>query len=418
MPVGYKQTEVGVIPEDWETSSVGYEFTIQLGKMLDSERNTGVRKPYLGNRAVQWDQIDISDLATVPMSQGDLKKFRLKKGDILVCEGGEVGRAAIWNSPLSECYYQKALHRLRPLKGFNSKLMVAILRRWADKGVLKNYVTQTSIAHLPRDKFLTIPIPVPPREEQRAIATALSNVDALLEELDRLIAKKRDIKQAIMQQLLTGQTRLPGFEEEWETVRAGDIGRFRGGSGFPTRFQGVSSGAYPFFKVSDMNNEGNSTFMESANHCISEPVRKQIGAVVFPSGAIVFAKVGAAVFLERKKILTKPSCIDNNMAGYIVNTERVDVRFIYYALLRKALGDLVSTTALPSLNGSALSAMEFHLPQLEEQIAIARALSDIDAELQMQEQRRAKTAALKQAMMQELLTGRTRLTTQGEEGAE
>jgi type I restriction enzyme S subunit len=103
---GYKQTEAGVIPDEWEVSTVGHEFEIKLGKMLDAEKNVGVPKPYLGNRAVQWGRIDITDLPTVPMSRADIEKYRLCKGDLLVCEGGEVGRAAIWDAPISACYYQ------------------------------------------------------------------------------------------------------------------------------------------------------------------------------------------------------------------------------------------------------------------------------------------------------------------------
>src|SRR5215208_5132633 len=120
---GYKQTELGVIPDDWELSTVGREYEIELGKMLDSEKNVGVLKPYLGNRAIQWNRIDISDLPRVRMSKSDIERFRLRKGDLLVCEGGEVGRAAIWDAPIDECYYQKALHRLRPLRGFNCQFM-------------------------------------------------------------------------------------------------------------------------------------------------------------------------------------------------------------------------------------------------------------------------------------------------------
>jgi type I restriction enzyme S subunit len=102
---GYKQTEVGLIPEDWEVTTVGNEFSIQLGKMLDSEKNVGVPKPYIGNRAVQWGRIDLSDLGIIKMTPSDLQRFRLRQGDLLVCEGGEIGRGAIWNEPIEECYY-------------------------------------------------------------------------------------------------------------------------------------------------------------------------------------------------------------------------------------------------------------------------------------------------------------------------
>ena len=226
---GYKRTEVGIIPEDWDVSTVGQQFSVQLGKMLDAKRNVGVAKPYLGNRAVQWNRIDIAGLSSVPLSPADLLRFRLEKGDLLACEGGEVGRAAIWDALVDECYYQKALHRLRPLKDFDPRLMVAILHRWADRGMLANYVTQTSIAHLPRDKFIEVPIPLPPVAEQHAIAAALSDVDALLDRIDRLIAKKRDLKQAAMQQLLTGQTRLPGFMASGRQNESLEIGTTYGG---------------------------------------------------------------------------------------------------------------------------------------------------------------------------------------------
>jgi type I restriction enzyme S subunit len=193
------------------------------------------------------------------------------------------------------------------------------------------------------------------------------------------------------------------------SVEAGDIGRFRGGSGFPAKYQRATSGDYPFFKVSDMNNEGNETFMQVANNYVSGAMRKQLGATAFSANSIVFAKVGAAVFLERKRILAQASCLDNNMAAFILDSDRADSRFVHYLLLNTKLGDLVSTTALPSLSGSVLSAVELALPPLNEQSAIATVLSDTDAEIAGLEARRDKTHALKQGMMQELLTGRIRL---------
>jgi type I restriction enzyme S subunit len=206
---GYKKTEVGEIPEDWTVTTVGHEFSIQLGKMLDSEKNTGVAKPYLGNRAVQWGRIDLSEIGTIKLTPADLNRYRLIKGDLLVCEGGEIGRAAIWDRPLEECYYQKALHRLRPLHGYNIELMLGMLQRSAATGGLLNFVTQTSIAHLPKDKFEKVPIPRPPtRGEEEAIAAILSDMNAEIAALDAKLTKARHIKQAMTQELLTGKTRL------------------------------------------------------------------------------------------------------------------------------------------------------------------------------------------------------------------
>ncbi|HKI02538.1 MAG TPA: restriction endonuclease subunit S [Thermoanaerobaculia bacterium] len=206
---GYKQTEMGVIPEDWEVSAVGDEFSIQLGKMLDSEKNVGAPKPFLGNRAVQWGRLDLGDIGVVRLTPSDLQRFRLRADDLLVCEGGEIGRCAIWHAPIEECYYQKALHRLRPKRGYNVKLMLNVLCRLASSGFLLNFVTQTSIAHLSKEKLETVPIPLPPtKAEQEAIAAILSDMDAEIGSLEAKLTKARQLKQGMMQELLTGRIRL------------------------------------------------------------------------------------------------------------------------------------------------------------------------------------------------------------------
>ena len=196
---------------------------------------------------------------------------------------------------------------------------------------------------------------------------------------------------------------------EARVVMAGEVGYFKGGSGFPLRFQGRKSGELPFFKVSDMNSPGNEQFMRTANNYISEAVRKRMGAVRIPAGAIVFAKVGAAVFLERKRILAQDSCIDNNMSAFIVDLAEVDVRFAHYLLSDFKLGDLAATTALPSLNGGQLRSVPLRLPGLAEQREVVDALRSADDLTRSIELIIAKKRAIKQGMMQELLTGRTRL---------
>lgn len=270
--------------------------------------------------------------------------------------------------------------------------------------------TSGSMKNIPKDRILNLDIATPPPAEQRAIASALADTDALIETLEVLLAKKRNVKQGMMQELLTGRVRLPGHTGPWEECPAGDIGYFKGGSGFPTRYQGKTSGQYPFFKVSDMNSAGNELFMSAANNYISDGVQRQIGANVMPAGAIVFAKVGAAVFLERKRILLAPSCIDNNMSAFVVDAGRADVRFVHYALTNFPMASLVATGALPSLNGRQLRSILLAIPtDLGEQAAIARVLADADSEIAALQRRLQSVCDLKTGMMQELLTGRTRL---------
>ena len=406
---GYKQTAIGVVPNEWEVSTVGREFDIKLGKMLDAEKNTGVPKPYLGNRAVQWDRIDVCELPLVPMSRSDIERFRLRKGDLLVCEGGEVGRAAIWEAPIDECYFQKALHRLRPTRGFDPKLMSAILRLWADRGVLANYVTQTSIAHLPREKFIEVPLPVPPRHEQRAIATALSDVDALLGALDRLIAKKRDLTQAAMQQLLTGQTRLPGFHGQWEDTTLGSLATFLSG-GTPSRTNGgFWDGDIPWISASSLRCF---EIWRSESNVTKEAVAA--GSKMAPVGSSLLLVRGSALHKEILcGLVTKPVCFNQDVKA-LVPLAHVDPRFLTIMIrgMEDAILRLVSSAGNTAgvLDTKLLKAFAIQLPKRDEQTAIAEVLSDMDTEIAALEQRREKTRALKQGMMQELLTGRVRLT--------
>ena len=401
---GYKQTEVGVMPDEWQVSSVGREFEIKLGKMLDADKNVGVPKPYLGNRAVQWGRIDYTDLPTVPMSRADLERFRLLKGDLLVCEGGEVGRAAIWEAPLEECYYQKALHRLRPLRGFNSQLMAAFLRRWADCGLLANYVTQTSIAHLPREKFMEVPIPVPPPPEQRAIVKALGDVDGLLGGLERLIAKKRDLKQAAMQQLLTGQSRLPGFQGEWEVKRLEDVIEKIVGGGTPSRANPAFWGnEIPWVTVKDFARFN----PRQAQEMITRLGLQKCASNLIPSGTLI---TSTRMALGKAVVYEVDVTINQDLKALFLKSDQ-SVVFLahWFEHFGRLIDELGSGSTVKGISLIELRRLSFKQPPLPEQTAIAEVLSCLDAELAALEQRRDKTRALKQAMMQELLTGRTRL---------
>jgi type I restriction enzyme S subunit len=202
----------------------------------------------------------------------------------------------------------------------------------------------------------------------------------------------------------------------FKTETAGEMGKFVGGSGFPTRFQGGSAGAIPFFKVSDMNTPGNELFLTKSNNYIDEFTRKSIGAVLIPAGAIVFAKVGAAVFLERKRILSQDSCIDNNMAAFIVDPFKYEIRFLHYLMSNFKLSSLAATGALPSLNGRQLSSIQFQVPStISEQRSISEILAQADNLITELNRLILKKEAIKQGVMQQLLTGKTRL--QGFESA-
>jgi type I restriction enzyme S subunit len=395
---GYKQTEVGVIPEDWRVVAVEEIASVGRGRVISHKDIARARNPQYPIYSSQTSNDGV---------MGHIDTFDFEGEYITWTTDGANAGTVFARDGRFNCTNVCGTIKLT---SDNHSFVALMLAGFAPRHVSRHLGNPK----LMNDIMKRVKIPLPStREEQRAIATALSDVDALLGGLDRLIAKKRDLKQAAMQQLLTGQTRLPGFHGEWETLPARDIGVLKGGSGFPLATQGETGGQYPFFKVSDMNNEGNETFMTTANHYISEQTRKRLGATAFPADSIVFAKVGAAVFLERKRILGQASCIDNNMAAFVLDKTRADVGYVHSLLLSKKLGALVATTALPALNAKQLCEMPLAVPPLSEQTAIAAALSDMDTELAALEARRDKTRYLKQAIMQELLTGKTRLVPAG-----
>lgn len=420
---GYKQTEVGVIPEDWDVKTLGSIFDFSGGFSASRDQLTsdgycylhygdihGSKKTFIDVR-VEYQDIPKLD---VPLNKVNRRSL-LTDGDIVFVDASEddegTSRHVVVNND-KEIPYISGLHTI-VAKSKSGLLNKKYKRYCFQSRDIKNqfifYSVGTKVSGINKSNISKLVLPVPPPQEQSSIADALSDVDDLIDGLDKLIAKKCDIKQATMQELLICRKRLPGFSEKWEMKKLGTIGTFRGGNGFPEKYQGAVEGDYPFFKVSDMNNVGNSIFMINANNYISKHVRSTLGANIFPKNTIVFAKVGAAIFLERKKILSCESCIDNNVMGFIFNEKTTNYRFLHYLLLSIQLGRYVSTTALPSLNGNELSDLEFNFPEIKEQSAIANVLSDIDFEIELLEAKLDKTHDLKKGMMQELLTGRIRL---------
>ncbi len=256
----------------------------------------------------------------------------------------------------------------------------------------------------------SLPIYFPPSiEEQQKIAEALRDIDLLIEGLKQKIAKKRAIKEGAMQQLLTGKKRLAGFSEPWVERRLGEVGAFISGSGFPILFQGNKTGELPFYKVSDFSNNGNTFYLNNANNYISHSTAKVLSCNIIPAKSIIFAKIGAAIFLERKRIAMTDCCIDNNMMALIINNG-LNVNYINYVLQTIQFGDLVEVTALPSLGSKQLKRIKLFYPQcIIEQQAIAQILTDIDNEIAELEQKQKKYTTLKQGAMQKLLTGQIRL---------
>jgi type I restriction enzyme S subunit len=253
--------------------------------------------------------------------------------------------------------------------------------------------------------FKTLRVVLPPRVEQEVIAEALSDADALIESLDQLINKKRDLKQGAMQELLTGKKRLPGFTGEWEVKRLGDLADMGSGGTPPSSNLAYYDGNIPWVAISDMTKGGK--YIDSTERNLSVDGLASSAAQMFPVGTVLYAMYAS---LGECSIATVPLSSSQAILG-IRAKQKLNGEFLYYFL--QSIKPLVKTMGQQgtqaNLNKRMVQDFSLHLPSHSEQSAIATILSDMDTELAKLQSRLAKARQIKQGMMQELLTGKTRL---------
>ena len=374
MKPGYKQSEVGVIPEEWEVKPLAAVVDFLDGRrrpVKDSDR-AKMRGdiPYYGASG-------IVDYVNAHLFDEDL---------ILLGEDGE--NILSRNSRLAfkisgKTWVNNHAHVLKPKPSMKLDYLVEFL----ESRDYAQYNTGTAQPKLNKSVCSELPVLCPPLPEQRAIAKALSDVDALLSALDRLTAKKRDLKQAAMQQLLTGQTRLPGFQGEWELKAFSSVlSRLNAKAHQIQTSDYQATGKYP---VVDQGKEAVIGFSDREDRRFRCP----------DGGVIVFGDHTCFV-----KFIDFDFLVGADGTQVLHAKEGQSTRF--HALQLQYRG--VEPTGY-NRHFKFLKERDFLAPSLLEQTAIAAVLCDMDAELAGLEQRRDKTRDLKQAMMQELLTGRTRL---------
>jgi type I restriction enzyme, S subunit len=407
---GYKQTEVGVIPQDWNVTAFGSICKIERGKFTARPRNDP--KYYGGD-------IPFIQTGDVSNSSGVVRKYsqtlnelglrvskRFPRGTLFFTIAANIGDVAITEfdtacpdslvaiSP-SQIVYQRWLYH--ELKWNKSKFEII--------------ASSNAQSNLNLEKIKSFLIPLPPTlVEQEAIASALSDADAWIESLEQLIAKKRQIKQGAMQELLTGKRRLPGFSGKWETKKLGcEIDLL---TGFPFPSYGYSTSGVRLLRgsnikrgVTDWSDEI-TQYWSGVSASLKEYVLRQGDIVIAMDGSLVgksFAQLKPtdlpALLLQRVARIRSSTI----QIGYL-KEQVCSERFTTHC-------DSVKTvTAIPHISPKDIR--EFLIPvppTLDEQLAIATVLSDMDTEIETLESKLAKAREIKQGMMQELLTGRIRL---------
>jgi type I restriction enzyme S subunit len=409
---GYKQTDVGIIPDDWEVKRIRDLVSIPI---TDGPHLTPVFLrdgiPFLSVNNLVGNKLDLRSLRFIsPEDHKEFsKKCRPRRGDILFGKAASVGQVAIIDTDL-ELNIWSPLALIRVGSGASARFIVFALQAGGVRRQIALLTNSSSQGNIGMSDIGRIEVPLPSVSEQAVIAEALSDVDALLDGLDRLIAKKRDVKQAAMQQLLTGRTRLPGFDDEWEAKTLDSLGTWRGGvtpsMQDPSYWDG---GDIPWIASGDVKS---SRLNDTTQHVTAWAVRQR-AAVVVPARSIVLVTRSGILRRFLPVALTARSMAINQDIKALIPIKRASPDFLLYAL--DVWGDAILASCLKA--GTTVESVEFPwlrafsipVPPYEEQLAIAGVLSDMDAELAALNARRDKTRDLKRATMQELLTGRIRL---------
>ena len=397
--------------------------TATIGDFLDFKNGLNKGKEFFGYGTPIVNYTDVyrkrgltkSDVrGKVNLTRDEIHRFDARKNDVFFTRTSEtpeeVGMSSVLLDDIDDCVFSGFVLRGRPKNDmFVPEYCKYCFTTEAIRSAIIMGCTYTTRALTNGTQLSAIEIVVPPKPEQEAIAKSLTEIDDLISSLEKLITKKKAIKQGTMQELLTGKRRLPGFSEKWEEKPISFFGNFISGNCFPIEYQGCPRGELPFYKVSDFNNAGNSRVMGKANNYISHNIASVLSCKIIPKNSVVFAKIGAAISLERKRITGFDCCIDNNMMSFLPYQKNI-AAYMCYLFQTIRFGEFVDATALPSLSGKTIGEIQRTFPPtVEEQIAIATVLSDLDSEIEAVEQKLTKYRQVKQGMMQQLLTGKIRL---------
>jgi type I restriction enzyme, S subunit len=391
---GYKQTEVGVIPEEWEVKPLGIVADVVMGQ---SPVGSSYNKRGIGTALINGPT-EFTDKHPIRIQWTSEPTKFCKKGDLLLCvRGSSTGRMNISNDDYCT---GRGVAAIRAKSEADTSFITFQL-----DSVVREILALTAGSTFPNidgKSIRAIEIRLSPLPEQRAIAAALSDVDALIGALDQLIAKKRDLKQAAMQQLLTGKHRLPGFHGEWSTSRIGELGEVVTGGTPRTDVKAFWSGDFPWVTPTDISSHRD---MFTSERSLTLEGLKSIREL--PANTVLVTCIAS---IGKNAILKVPGGC-NQQINAVVPSKNNSAEFLYYLFeaSKQYLLANSGTTATSIISKAAFADLVFAIPPLAEQTAIAAVLSDMDAEINTLEARRDKTRALKQGMMQELLTGRIRL---------
>ena len=397
----FQKTEIGEYPTDWNIKELSVILkSTQLGgnypnSVLNAEYVL-IKMGNLGRGFIDLKKIFYIKSGTIPQ-QIDKSNY----GDILFNTRNTldlVGKVAIWKDELPLAFFNSNIMRLvfKDEEISSNFFMNYILNTPKSLHQLRGIATgTTSVAAIYTRDLIKLKVPVPTKAEQTAIATALNDADALITQLEKLIAKKRAIKQGAMHELLKPK-------KGWEVKKLGEVGEIVTGSTPPTQIKEYWNGTIPWITPTDIHNK------KDIFHSEREITNKGLQVIrKIPQNSLLVTCIAS---IGKNAILRNDGAC-NQQINAIVQNGYYDIDFLYYLIefSKNILIGSAGITATLILSKKEFSELEFYFPLLEEQTHIAQILSDMDAEIEALENKLNKYKMIKQGMMQNLLTGRIRL---------
>jgi type I restriction enzyme, S subunit len=415
------QSQTGTSPSDWSIQRVDSLFDIQQGKSVSKAHRKGDnQKPFLRTRNIFWGRVDVSELDQMHFSEAEEARLKLQAGDLLLCEGGDVGRTAIWENQQDGCYYQNHLHRLRAkqIDGIDPKF--ALYWFWYAFGVGNIYFGRsnvTTIPNLSQSKLGELQVPVPVIAEQRRIANILTTVQAAIEQQKWLTALTHELRSTAMRKLFTEglrgekqkETELGFVPKSWELTQLGDC-ITRAQYGLSVR--GSQAGKYPILRMTNQRDGAivgtNLQYVDLSD----EDMRK----FKLKCGELLFNRTNSIDLVGRTALFELDG--DYVFASYLIRLTiqdgKLEPHFLNYYLNYEATQARLKALASRGVSQSNISASRLKtftvpIPPLDEQREIAATLQAVDAKLAMTERKRATLEELFRTLLHLLMTGQIRV---------
>jgi type I restriction enzyme S subunit len=381
----YDFENIGSIPSHWSASPVKRGFYVRLGKMLQPEQKSPdeILMPYLRAANIQKNGADLLDVKEMWFTPQEVKQLKLRPFDLLVSEGGDVGRSCIWKGELAECGFQNSINRVRPKLNNSNVFLFYWLSHLKSDGYIDVLCNKSTIAHFTAEKLANVPMPAPPLEEQLIIANFLeretAKIDALIEEQKRLIELLKEKRQAVISHAVTkgldpsvpmkdsGVEWLGQVPAHWEINKLSryfEATKGKRGQLLTKEYCGEHEGDYPVFSGQTENNG----------------IMASIDDFEFDVGArgVLFSTTVGAKAMSLRHVKGRFSLSQNCMI-IVPRTEVLNVRFYFYHLqpLFQRERDLIPDHMQPSFRMEDLYTYKFAIPPVREQIAIATMIDNV-----------------------------------------